>query len=141
MRRLGESNITLYSVTFSPEKKWLKDQFTQPRHENAPYRLSPDTEPLLHTFDLGAPIVQARNALRSDTAAELASLSGGENLRFGNKKDLDEKLSSLANHIPNRYTLSFRPTSNRPGFHALQVRINHPSTPVVVSARAGYWSR
>jgi len=28
VRRLGESNTTIYSITFSPEKTWLKDQFT-----------------------------------------------------------------------------------------------------------------
>jgi hypothetical protein len=44
----------------------------------------------------------------------------------------------LANHIPNRYMLSFRPTSDQAGFHALEVRI--PSQPALqIAARTSYW--
>ena len=51
---------------------------------------------------------------------------------------LDRQLAILANHIPNRYMLSFRPTSDRAGFHALVVRI--PSQPALqVAARTSYW--
>ncbi|MES2392845.1 MAG: hypothetical protein V4555_14465, partial [Acidobacteriota bacterium] len=39
IRRLGENNITLCSVTFSPSKTWLKDQFTKPRKALPPTEL------------------------------------------------------------------------------------------------------
>ena len=141
VRRLGENNVTIYSVTFSPEKTWLKDEFTKPRHENPLYQLSPvpGDRPLRHTFSLSRPLGVAIRAMRTDAASEVASLSGGESVEFGSKSDLERQLAILANHIPNRYMLSFRPTSNQAGFHAIQVQIpNRPG--LQISARMSYWS-
>jgi VWFA-related protein len=138
VRHLGENNVTIYSVTFSPEKTWLKDQFAKPRHENPPYQLSADQPPLLHTFDLGTPLGVALKAMRANAASTIASLSGGESAPFDGQRDLERQLALLANHIPNRYLLSFRPTSDQAGFHALQVRI--PGQPALqVSSRTSYW--
>ena len=140
VRRLGESDTIIYSITFSPEKTWLKDQFTKPRHENPPYQLSPNLPPLLHTFDLGTPLGVALKAMRKDTAAEVAELSGGEHVRFNDKRDLERQLATLANHIPNRYILSFHPSANVPGFHAIKVQVLHqPQTTLDVAARTSYW--
>lgn len=140
IRRLGESNTTIDSVTFSPEKQWLKDQFTRPRHGNPPYQLSPLQPSILGTFNLGAPIGVALQAMRNDAAAEIAALSGGEHVRFNNRLDLEAHLSTLANHIPNRYTLSFRPTSPEAGLHSLKVQVLHHPQPLTVAARTSYWS-
>jgi len=140
VRRLGENNITIECLTFSPEKTWVKDQFTRPRHENKPYDFYPDgsNPPLLHTFDLGTPIGMALNAMRKDTSAEIAKLSGGESLPFGSKAALEQQFVTLANHFAASLTLSFRPTSKEPGFHSLQLRVaNHPE--MQVSARSSYW--
>lgn len=139
IQSLGENNITIECISFSPAKAWLKDQFTRPRHENAPYRLSPNLPPLLHTFNLGEPLGMAFKAMQNDTSAEIAALSGGESLPFGNKAELDQQLASLTNHFAATYTLSFRPSSKRPGFHSLQLRIaGHPE--FQVSARTSYWA-
>jgi VWFA-related protein len=141
VQRLGESNTTIYSVSFSPEKTWLKDQFTKPRHGNPPYQLSPALPAVIGTFDLGTPLGMALKAMQADTAAGIASLSGGENLSFVNKNDLERQLTLLANHIPNRYTLSFRPSSAEPGFHRLEVQVLHQTNTVSVAARTGYWAK
>jgi len=141
VQRLGKSNTTIYSVTFSPSKTWLKDQFTKPRHGNPPYQLSPNQPPIIGTFDLGTPLGVALSAMRADTASGIASLSGGEDLQFSDKNDLERQLSLLANHIPNRYTLSFRPTSSEPGFHRLQVQVLHQTVATTVAARTAYWAR
>jgi VWFA-related protein len=139
VRRLGENNITIYSVTFSPEETWLKDQFTKPRHGNPPYQMSPDHAPISYTFDLGTPLGVAIKAMQTNAATEVASLSGGESVEFGSQRDLEQQLGILANHIPNRYTLSFHPTSNQAGFHTIQVRIpTHPE--LHIAARTSYWS-
>jgi VWFA-related protein len=139
VRRLGENNITIECLTFSPEKAWLKDEFTKPRHENPPYQLSPDQPLLLHTFNLDRPLREAIGAMRTDTSAEVATLSGGESFPFATKADLEHQLSVLANHFAATYTLSFRPSSKEPGFHALHLQIAGRSD-LQVSARAGYWS-
>lgn len=141
IRRLGENNVTIYSVTFSPEKTWLKDQFTKPLHENPRYQLSkvPGDPSLLHTFSLSEPLGVAIRAMRTNAASEISSLSGGEYVQFDDKHDLERELAILANHIPNRYALSFRPTSTQAGFHAIQVQVPHQPT-LQISARTSYWS-
>ncbi len=138
IRRLGENNITVECLAFSPEKAWFKDQFTKPRHENAPYQYVPNLPPLLHTFNLGEPLGVALKAMREDTSATIATLAGGEALPFASKAELEEQLAALANHFANTYSLSFRPTSKTSGFHSLQLLIaGHPE--FQVSARASYW--
>ena len=142
VQRLGENNVTIYSVTFSPEKTWLKDQFTKPRHGNPPYQLSPvpGDPPIIGAFSLSEPLGVALRAMRTDAASEVATLSGGESMEFGDKNDLERQLALLANHIPNRYMLSFRPTSTQTGFHAIRVQIpNRPG--LQISARTSYWSK
>jgi len=139
VRSLGENNVTILSVTFSPEKTWLKDQFTKPRHENPPYRLTPSEPPLLHTFDLSTPLKIAIDALRSNAASEIAAQSGGESVEFGDRQELERQLSQFSNHLAARYMLSFRPRPGEPGFHTLRVAV--PGQPGLdISARRGYWS-
>ncbi|MES2392846.1 MAG: VWA domain-containing protein, partial [Acidobacteriota bacterium] len=78
------------------------------------------------------------NAARSNAAAALATLSGGESFGFDNRHDFDNQLNLIANHIPNRYLLTFTPTSRQPGFHTLQVQLpNQPD--LKISARSSYW--
>jgi hypothetical protein len=140
VRRLGETNTLICSVTFSPEKQWLKDEFTHERHENPPYEFSPGLPPLDHTFSLSKPIGEALQAMRKDTAAEVANLSGGESLPFGDQDDLERQLATIANHLPNRYILTFRPSSSEPGFHTIQVQLANQSIAATVKARTSYWS-
>lgn len=139
VRRLGETNTTIYCVSFSPQQQWLKDQFTHERHENGPYEFSPGIV-LLHTFNLSTPIEEALQAMRKDTVAEIAMLSGGESVRFGDRSSLEQELSVLENQLPSRYELTFRPTSNSPGFHAIKVQVVHQPVAPKVSARESYWS-
>ena len=145
IRRLGENNITLYSITFSPSKQWLKDQFTRPRQGQKPTILTPNpgapppgTPVLVYGFDLGTPLLMALNAARTNAASTLATLSGGESFGFDNRRDFDNQLNLIANHIPNRYLLTFTPTSHQPGFHTLQVQLPHQPD-LKISARSSYW--
>jgi len=63
----------------------------------------------------------ARNALRTNTAASLAQLTGGEFFHFHDAKNLKAGLIALSNDIPSYYVLSFQPTNPAPGLHALHV--------------------
>ncbi|HZQ43011.1 MAG TPA: VWA domain-containing protein [Acidobacteriaceae bacterium] len=139
VRQLGENNITIECLTFSPEGKWLKKQLTQPSPENKPYQFAPDVPPLLHTFNLGEPLAVAFRAMRENTSSAIATLSGGESFPFSSKKELDQQLATLANHFAATYMLSFRPTSKQPGFHSLHLQVaGHPE--LQVSARTSYWA-
>jgi len=138
VRKLGENNITIECLTFSPEKTWLRDQLRDPSPENKPYQFAPNVPPLLHTFNLGAPLEIALHAMRENTAATVAQLSGGESFLFSSGSELDQDLATLANHFAETYVLSFQPTSKQIGFHSLQLSvIGHPE--LQISARRSYW--
>ena len=63
----------------------------------------------------------AVNALRENTAAEIASLSGGDN--FVTQRGLEQALQRVASHVPDYYLLSFQPTSSISlGLHSIRVR-------------------
>lgn len=139
VRHLEENSITIFSLSFSPERAWLKDQFTGPRQGNPPYQLSPNLPPILYTFNLSAPLGVALKAMRKDASAAVATLSGGEHARFDDGQSLDQQLAVVANHIANRYVLSFTPSSPTAGFHSLHVEVLGQSAPLNISAREGYW--
>lgn len=139
VKRLGESNITIECLTFSPEKAWLKDQFTKERQENKPYQYGANGPMLLHTFNLDKPLRVALSSLRENTSSSVALMSGGESLPLATKSDLDQQFSNLANHLAATFTLSFTPTSKQPGFHSLQLRVaGHPE--LELSSRTSYWA-
>jgi VWFA-related protein len=79
-----------------------------------------------------------RNALRKNTSESVANLTGGEFYKFHDGKTLDKDLFTLSNHVPNRYTLSFVPSSPTPGFHAIRLTLKD-HTNLKVEARNGYW--
>jgi VWFA-related protein len=82
--------------------------------------------------------IAARNALRRNISESVAHLTGGEYFKFKNVKTLDHDLFTIANHIPNRYVLSFVPHSPTPGFHSIVLKLRDGSK-LSVEARDGYW--
>ena len=77
--------------------------------------------------------------MRVDTAAEVAALSGGEQLRFHDEQELEHNFSILARDIHNGYTLNFYPSSHQEGFHTIMVQIVGQHPRLAVAARASYW--
>ena len=139
VRRLGENNVMVYSLSFSPAKTWLKDQFTKPRHGNPPYKYGADGPTLIYTFNLSEPLLVALKAMQANVAAAVATLSGGENFEFAGRHQLEQELSDVANHIPNRYLLTFQPSSAAPGYHTLAVTLPGRAD-LKVAARTSYWA-
>jgi VWFA-related protein len=138
IRSIGESNIAIYSLAFSPAKTHFKDALTGPGETNPPYNLSVFLPPVTAYFNLKPLLDMAINGMERNAAEEMASLSGGEYIRFDNKHQFDDDLSRVANHFPNRYLLSFQPSSPKPGLHVLEVRVkNHPGW--IITARTSYW--
>ena len=137
LRTLGETDTALYSITFSAEKAALKEAFQGPGHLNPPRDFG--AGPVVAYFNLDAPLGLAIGAMRKNTAAEMASLSGGEAGSFESQGQLDAELGVLTNHLRNNYLLSFHPTSNEPGLHTIKVGVSgHPE--LLVSARSSYWA-
>lgn len=139
IRSISETNTAIYSLTFSPEKQTLKNAFTlkEKTHGNPPLSVGGCIDCVAY-FNLSAPLGLAYQAMRSNAAREVATLSGGESFGFENKTSFEASLGTLTNDITNRYTLSFRPTSNHPGFHALQITMKDQPG-LHVQARTGYW--
>lgn len=136
---LAETNTAIYSVTFPVEMTEFKQAFKDPPHLNPPIVANESAGPTQGYFKLDAPLSMIFGAMRKNTSAEVATLSGGESMSFDGRGELERDLDVLANHLHNSYLLSFSPTSSKPGLHTIAVRlIGHPG--MVVSARSSYWA-
>jgi hypothetical protein len=137
VRRLGETSTAVYSVTFSNAEASFKGAFTDPAHLNPPWRVG--TTDYSYYFNLSEPLGMIFDAMKKDSTAELANLSGGEAAHFSNRRQLEIALGDLANQLPNRYLLTFQPSGNQPGLHTLGVSVSSHAE-FHVAARASYRS-
>ena len=79
-----------------------------------------------------------RDAIQRNVPETVARLTGGEYYKLGSEKTFERDLTTIANHIPNRYILSFQPQSPHPGFHAISLSAPEYKG-LLVYARTGYW--
>jgi hypothetical protein len=49
-------------------------------------------------------------------------------------------MNGFANHVHNRYLLSFEPKSPHPGLHQIRVRLKDPGRKETVLFRSNYWA-
>lgn len=163
---LGITDTVIYTVAFSP----AKDEFIRTFRYGSPDSKPPDEKPfpssqpqptpekdsssatsaeppdrpvyLVHPPPLVLPpeFTAIINALRRSSATELASLSGGEYIKFTTQRGFEEGLQRISNQIHNYYLLSFKaPSEPTFGLHNLRVRV--PDYPdAVVQTRKSYWS-
>ena len=136
VRHLGKGNTSVYCLTFptpkSPPHSWGKSRAAKPP------ALSPSGQ-VNEVLDLSTPLGSAVKALRTNTADELAVLSGGAHLKFRDEPDFEKQLSAIADDIHHRYMLSFQPDSHQPGFHTLSVRVTGQQPHLSILARTSYW--
>ena len=138
LRTTAETNTTIYTLTYSPQKAQLKEDLQSP-HGNPPLLVGPIGDGYVAYFDLAEPLSMILGAMRKNLSAEIATLTGGEAAGFDNQNQLDDSLNTLATHIRNRYLITFQPATTQPGLHTLGVRIpDHPE--LLVSARTNYWA-
>jgi len=95
---------------------------------------------------LAPPLAVARMAvsaavegMRRNAPEAVARLTGGEFYAVDSRRSIEGDLMTLANHIPNRYVLSFRPQSPAPGLHSIELQLKSYSS-LVVTARTSYWA-
>lgn len=82
--------------------------------------------------------IAAIDGLRSNVPQTVAHRTGGEYFKLTTAKSLETSLAAIANHVPKRYILSFRPRSPHPGLHALGLTLpDYPSANI--TARTTYW--
>jgi hypothetical protein len=81
----------------------------------------------------------AVEGMRRNAPEAVARLTGGEFYAVDSRRSIEGDLMTLANHIPNRYVLSFRPQSPAPGLHSIELQLKSYSS-LVVTARTSYWA-
>lgn len=140
IRNLGKGSTTVYCLTSPPHKN--RPAFRSKKKESMPnethsghHRYNSPSAPI----DTSTPLGAALKAMQRNTAAELADLSGGEDLKFHNEQDFEQQISAIAEDIRNRSLLTFHPSSHNPGFHLLRLQEIGHSTHVGISARTSYW--
>ncbi len=83
--------------------------------------------------------IATADATRTNVPETVAHMTGGEYFRLTDTKSLERDLGAIANHLPNRYALSFHPQSPHPGLHVIAVRLpGHPG--LQVTARRTWWA-
>ena len=165
LRLTSDTNTALYSFGFSSTKAALAHNapgfqafgYNHPNEPGPPHgcfsREGADAEYDGHysrqVFDclslLAPPLrlaqmayLTARNGLRTNTAASLAQLTGGEFFHYSKANDLRQGLIAVSHDMLQYYVLSFRPTPPTPGPHALHLEIkNHPQ--LTLKSRTEYW--
>jgi VWFA-related protein len=81
--------------------------------------------------------IAATNGLRTNVPETVATLTGGEFFKLGDRRSLEHSLTTISNHIPNRYVLTFQPQSPHPGLHSIGLHLkNYPG--LTVTARSSY---
>jgi len=126
---IGEANIAIYALTFSPSISQVLDT---ERGKNR--------DELGGGADLLAPIFMARQALRKNTPKAMAEMTGGEYELFTSRKSFENLMVAFTNHVHGRYELSFQPKDPAPGLHQIRVQLANPGNKTVL-ARNSYWAR
>jgi VWFA-related protein len=158
VRSISDTNTIIYSVAFSSTKSELKrggPRIVSDDRPGPPHGCmgkdpdNPDQNKLLQAWNclglLAPPLKAAQLAvmlgmdgLRRNAPESIAKLTGGEYYKFNNAHSLENALVTISNRVPNRYVLSFSPTSPEPGPHALEVRLKGYSG-LTITARGTYW--
>ena len=125
IQRIGESDVLVLSVSFSPALAELGHDIK-------------DSEPDQATMSMVSALVMAIKAFKKNVAKEVAEMSGGEYTTFVGDKRFEARVMSAAKDARNRYLISFHPTDLTPGLHTIRVRTTQDYGARIV-ARANYW--
>jgi VWFA-related protein len=115
IRDVSASDASVYCLSFRPARKEIVEKLRS---------LSP--------FAVSA------NAMQRNPSEAIAQLTGGEFYRFNSEKGFEDRILEIANHIDNRYILTFHPNNSELNFHLLEVEVEY-SKIAILSTRTGYW--
>jgi VWFA-related protein len=83
--------------------------------------------------------IATSDSLLKNVPATVARLTGGEYIKLGSERNLEQDLMAIGNHLPNRYVLSFHPPAPHPGLHVLTLKLPDYEG-LKVTARTSYWA-
>lgn len=124
IRRIGQSEVLVLSVTFSPARAELLHDVK----DNGDNR----------TMSTLSALFMLIQAVKKNVAKELAVMSGGEYTTFTGDKGFEKRVMESAKRTRNRYLVSFRPSNPVPGLHTIKVKLAQDYG-AKVTARTSYW--
>jgi len=129
IRLIGENNISVFAVPFSP---YISQQLDVARGANK--------DEWTPAFDIIEKAAAARQAMRKNAPKALTSMTGGEYELFATRSAFETDLTMFSNHLRSRYQLSFEPNDPHPGLHQIRVKLRDPGTNWTMSYRSSYWA-
>lgn len=125
---INNNDVSIYTLPFAP---YLSQQFDDLRGSNR--------EQWSPVIDLWARMQELRQAMRKNIPHTLASITGGEYQLFLSRNGFEDHLIDFANHLHNRYELSFEPKNPHPGLHQIRVRLRDAKSGTTLIYRTTYW--
>jgi len=129
LRLIGENNISVFAVPFSP---YISQQLDVARGVNK--------DEWTPAFDIIEKVAAARQAMRKNAPKALTSMTGGEYELFATRNAFETDLTTFSNHLHSRYQLSFEPNDPHPGLHQIRVKMRDPGKNWSVLFRSSYWA-
>jgi VWFA-related protein len=124
IRKIGQSDVLVLSVSFSPSRAELLHDLK----DNGDDR----------TMNMVSALVMVVKAFKKNVAREVAQMSGGEYTTFTGDKRFEQRVVDAAQHVRNRYLITFSPSDPSPGLHTIRVKTTQDYGARIV-ARADYW--
>ncbi len=124
IQKIGESDVLVLSVSFSPAKAELLHDIKDSGNDR--------------TMSMISSLFMLVQAFKKNVAKEVAHMSGGEYTTFTGDKGFEARVMESAKHARNRYLITFSPSDPTPGLHTIRVRTAEDYGARVV-ARANYW--
>ncbi len=126
IRQIGESDVLVLSVSFSPALAELGHDVK-------------DSSPDEATMNMVSALVAVVNAFKKNVTKEIAVMSGGEYTTFVGDKRFEARVMGAARDARNRYLITFSPSDPTPGLHTIRVHTRQDYGARIV-ARADYWA-
>jgi len=124
IRMIGESDVLVLSVSFSPALAELGHDVKDSGEDR--------------TMSMVSALVMAVKAFEKNVAKEVATESGGEYTTFVGDKRFEARVMTAARDARNRYLITFSPSDPTPGLHRIRVKTALDYGARIV-ARANYW--
>ncbi|MGO9275240.1 MAG: VWA domain-containing protein, partial [Terriglobia bacterium] len=124
IRKIGQSDVLVMSVSFSPSRAELIHDTKDSGDDRA--------------MNMVSALVMAVKAFKKNVSKEVALMSGGEYETFTGGKRFEQRIVDAAKHTRNRYLITFSPSNPTPGLHTIRVRTAQDYGARIV-ARANYW--
>jgi len=124
IRKIGQSDVLVLSVSFSPARAELSHDMKDSGEDR--------------TMNLFSTLAMIVPAFKKNVSKEVAHMSGGEYHPFSGDKSFEKRVVESAQHARNRYLITFSPSNPSPGLHTIRMRLAENFGARIV-ARANYW--